>query len=46
MAAHIRFGATVLMATHSAEAASIAGTHIRLRDGRIESIERPSIEQR
>src|SRR5437016_10626775 len=41
-----RFGATVLMATHSAEAASIAGTHIRLRDGRIQSIERPFIEQR
>jgi ABC-type lipoprotein export system ATPase subunit len=34
-----RFGATVLMATHSAEAASIAGTRVRLRDGRIEEIE-------
>src|SRR5205085_11820851 len=34
-----RFGATVLMATHSAEAASIADTHVRLRDGRIESVE-------
>ena len=35
----VRFGATVLMATHSAEAASIAGTRVRLRDGRIEEIE-------
>jgi len=35
-----RFGATVLMATHSTEAAAIAGTRVRLRDGRIESIER------
>lgn len=34
-----RFGATVLMATHSAEAAAIADTRIRLRDGRIEAIE-------
>lgn len=34
-----RFGATVLMATHSAEAASIAGTRVRLRDGHIEEIE-------
>ena len=33
------FGATVVMATHSAEAAAIADTRIRLRDGRIESIE-------
>ncbi len=31
-------GAAVLMATHSAEAAAIAGTRIQLRDGRIESI--------
>ncbi|HWB86701.1 MAG TPA: ABC transporter ATP-binding protein [Bryobacteraceae bacterium] len=35
-----RFGATVLMATHSAEAAAIAGTRVHLRDGRIQSIER------
>ena len=34
-----RFGATVLMATHSAEAASIATTRVRLRDGRIAEIE-------
>jgi putative ABC transport system ATP-binding protein len=34
-----RFGATVLMATHSAEAASIAGTRVRLRDGRVAEIE-------
>ena len=34
-----RFGATVLMATHSAEAASIAGTRVRMRDGRIAEIE-------
>jgi ABC-type lipoprotein export system ATPase subunit len=33
------FGATVLMATHSAEAASIAHTRVRLRDGRIDRIE-------
>ncbi len=33
------FGATVVMATHSAEAASIAQTRIRLRDGHIESVE-------
>jgi ABC-type lipoprotein export system ATPase subunit len=30
---------TVLMATHSAEAASLADTIVRLRDGRIESIQ-------
>jgi len=30
-----RFGAAVLIATHSAEAASIADTRVRLRDGRI-----------
>jgi ABC-type lipoprotein export system ATPase subunit len=29
-----------LLATHSAEAASIAGTRVQLRDGRIQSIER------
>jgi ABC-type lipoprotein export system ATPase subunit len=34
------FGATVLMATHSAEAAAIADTRVSLRDGRIQSIER------
>lgn len=34
------FGATVVMATHSAEAAAIAATRIRMRDGRIEAIER------
>jgi ABC-type lipoprotein export system ATPase subunit len=33
------FGATVVMATHSAEAAAIAGTRIRLRDGHIEAID-------
>jgi ABC-type lipoprotein export system ATPase subunit len=32
------FGATVLMATHSAEAAAIAGVRIALRDGRVESV--------
>ncbi len=35
-----RFGATVLMATHSAEAAAIAGIRVHLRDGRIQSVER------
>jgi ABC-type lipoprotein export system ATPase subunit len=35
-----RFGAAVLMATHSAEAAAIAGTRVSLRDGRIQNIER------
>ena len=35
-----RFGATVLMATHSAEAAAIADSRVSLRDGRIQSIER------
>jgi ABC-type lipoprotein export system ATPase subunit len=34
-----RFGAAVLMATHSAEAASIANTRVRLRDGRIAEID-------
>jgi len=34
-----QFGATVLMATHSAEAAAIAGVRISLRDGRIQSID-------
>jgi ABC-type lipoprotein export system ATPase subunit len=36
-----RFGATVLIATHSAEAAAIATVRVRLRDGRVEGIERP-----
>jgi ABC-type lipoprotein export system ATPase subunit len=31
------FGATVVMATHSAEAAAIADACVRLRDGRVES---------
>ena len=35
-----RFGATVLMATHSAEAAAIADVRVSLRDGRIQAIER------
>jgi ABC-type lipoprotein export system ATPase subunit len=34
------FGAAVLLATHSAEAASIAATRVQLRDGRIQSIDR------
>ena len=34
-----RFGATILLATHSAEAAAIAAARVHLRDGRIESIE-------
>ena len=34
-----RFGATVLLATHSAEAAAIAGARVHLRDGRIESVD-------
>jgi ABC-type lipoprotein export system ATPase subunit len=34
-----RFGATVLLATHSAEAAAIADARVHLRDGRIESID-------
>jgi len=35
-----RFGATVLMATHSAEAAAMADVRVALRDGRTHSIER------
>ena len=35
-----RFDATVLVATHSAEAAAIAQTRIQLRDGRIAMVER------
>jgi ABC-type lipoprotein export system ATPase subunit len=34
-------GATLLMATHSREAAAIADVLVSMRDGRIESIERP-----
>jgi ABC-type lipoprotein export system ATPase subunit len=34
-----KFGATVLVATHSAEAAAIAGVRVNLRDGRIQSID-------
>ena len=34
-----RFGAAVLIATHSAEAASIADTRVRLRDGHIAEID-------
>ena len=37
--AAIEFGATVLLATHSAEAAAIAQMRVRLRDGRVEEIE-------
>jgi ABC-type lipoprotein export system ATPase subunit len=33
-----KFGATVLLATHSAEAAAIAQTRVHLRDGRVQSI--------
>src|SRR5689334_11889963 len=35
-----RFGAAILMATHSAEAAAIADVRVSLRDGRIQGIER------
>jgi putative ABC transport system ATP-binding protein len=35
-----RFGATVLMATHSAEAAAIASTRVQMRDGRVSAVER------
>ncbi len=35
-----RFGATVLMATHSAEAAAIASARVQMRDGRICAVER------
>jgi putative ABC transport system ATP-binding protein len=35
-----RFGATVLMATHSAEAAAIASMRVQMRDGRICAVER------
>jgi ABC-type lipoprotein export system ATPase subunit len=36
------FNTAVLMATHSAEAAAIADVRVRMRDGRIESIESAS----
>jgi putative ABC transport system ATP-binding protein len=35
-----RFGSTVLLATHSAEAAAIAQTSVQMRDGWIASVER------
>jgi ABC-type lipoprotein export system ATPase subunit len=35
-----RFGATILMATHSAEAAAIADVRVSMRDGRIQSVDR------
>jgi ABC-type lipoprotein export system ATPase subunit len=35
-----RYGSAVLLATHSAEAAAVADVRVRLRDGRIESVER------
>ncbi len=35
----VRYGTTVLLATHSAEAAAIAGRRIHLRDGRIDGID-------
>jgi ABC-type lipoprotein export system ATPase subunit len=34
-----KFGATVLMATHSAEAAAIAQVRVNLRDGRVQSVD-------
>ena len=36
-----RFGATVLMATHSAEAAAIAQARVKMQDGRIAAVETP-----
>jgi putative ABC transport system ATP-binding protein len=36
----VRFGAAVVMATHSAEAAAIADVRVAMKDGRIHSIER------
>jgi putative ABC transport system ATP-binding protein len=36
----VKFGATVLIATHSTEAAAIADVRVRLRDGRVQAIER------
>lgn len=35
-------GATILMATHSAEAAATADTVVRLRDGRVQEVQRAS----
>ena len=35
-----RYGAAVLMATHSAEAAAIADVRVHLRDGRVQLVER------
>jgi len=35
-----RFGATVLLATHSVEAAAIASARVQMRDGRISAVER------
>jgi len=35
-----RFGATVLLATHSMEAAAIAQTRVQMRDGRVAAFER------
>ena len=37
-----RYGAAILMATHSAEAAGIAHVRVRMRDGRIHSVEQAS----
>jgi len=39
------FGAAVLMATHSLEAAEISDTIVHLRDGRIEEVRRKRVEQ-
>jgi ABC-type lipoprotein export system ATPase subunit len=41
-----RFGAAVLIATHSAEAAAMATVRVRLRDGRVQDVERPSVPPR
>jgi ABC-type lipoprotein export system ATPase subunit len=38
--ASARFGAAVLMATHSAEAAAFADVRVAMRDGRIQSVDR------
>jgi ABC-type lipoprotein export system ATPase subunit len=40
-----QFGAAVLIATHSAEAAAIADVRVRLRDGRIDGIDGPTDRQ-
>jgi len=39
------FGAAVLMATHSLEAAEISDTIVHLRDGRIDHVQRKRVEQ-